>query len=169
MRRTQNTGNTGHAAAGFFKLRTSQDSVFQDQEFFPKSDKKSSKKNSPAPYRLVPLPPTKVGAKCLTTVVLDNLDRVLRHWGDENKTTRWSNNMDVIDRQRFARGKVTRTYFSYQNCTILSHPLCTKCWFVHHDTSVHVCNYVIETSTQAHTHTYTSLWGVLFVWAMGGR
>ena len=77
MRRPQNTGYTGHAAAGFFKLRISQNSVFQDQEIFPKSDKKSSKKSSPAPYRLVPLPPTKVGAKCLTAVMLDNPDRAL--------------------------------------------------------------------------------------------
>jgi len=61
------------------KSRISKNSVFQDQETFSKIDQKSSSKNSQgsAPHPLAPLPPTKVGAKCLSVVVLHNQDRAL--------------------------------------------------------------------------------------------
>ena len=56
---------------------------FKIKNFFPKIDQKSSKKlaglrHAPPPYGAAPLPPTKVGAKCLAAVVQDNQDRALR-------------------------------------------------------------------------------------------
>jgi len=63
----------------FWKFRISKNSVFQEQEIFPKIDKKFEGLHPvPPPYGATPLPPTKVGAKCLAVVVLDNLDRALR-------------------------------------------------------------------------------------------
>jgi len=56
---------------------------FKTKAFFPKIDQKSSTKKikvlrpAPPPYGAAPLPPTKVGAKCLAAVVLAHHDRVL--------------------------------------------------------------------------------------------
>jgi len=40
----QTIGSPGHVTTCFLKFRISKNSVFQDQDFFPKIDKKSSKK-----------------------------------------------------------------------------------------------------------------------------
>jgi len=55
---------------------------FKTNIFFPKIDKIIKKKivglhPAPPPYGAAPHPPTKVGAKCLSAVVLDNPDRAL--------------------------------------------------------------------------------------------
>jgi len=110
-RRPQNTCRTGDTGVGFLKLRISQNSVFKTKKF-SKNRPKIIEKNSvwlrpaPTPYGSAPLPPTKVGAKCLTAVVLDNPDRALCYWGAENKTTRRNNNMDVPDRQDLQEAKL---------------------------------------------------------------
>ena len=70
---SQIIGSPGHVTSCFSKFWISKNSVFNDQEFFPKIHKKSSKtvENRGA----APLPPTQVGAKCLAAVVLDNQGR----------------------------------------------------------------------------------------------
>jgi len=66
------------------KSCVSKNSVFQDQDIFPKNRQKIIKKKSaglrpaPPPYGAAPVPPTKVGAKGLAAVVLDNQDCTLR-------------------------------------------------------------------------------------------
>jgi len=53
-------------------------SVFEEQKKFQKIDKQSSKKIKglhPAPAAAAPPPPTKVGANCLSAVVLDDQNR----------------------------------------------------------------------------------------------
>jgi len=77
-RREGKTQNRKQGKACFWKSCISKNSVLQDQDIFSKIHKKSSKKNfAPPPYGAAPLPPTKVGAKCLAAAVLAHRDRVL--------------------------------------------------------------------------------------------
>jgi len=62
----------------FLRFRISQNSVFQNQQFFSKNRQQIIKKSPEFFLGAAPLPPTKVGAKCLAAVVLDNPDRALR-------------------------------------------------------------------------------------------
>jgi len=60
----------------FLKFCIEKNSVFQHQEIFSKNRQKfinfAGLRPAPPPYGAAPLPPTKVGAKCLAAVVLDN-------------------------------------------------------------------------------------------------
>jgi len=92
-RRPQIIGSRGHirntCLNTCLKYRFSNIFVCEDHEFFEKINKKSSKQNSWActpPYRAVPLPPTKMGAKCLSTVVLDNQDCALSQLAGQTRT-----------------------------------------------------------------------------------
>jgi len=71
----------GHITPSFSKLLCiSKNSVFQDQDIFSKNRQKIIQFFSwgHPPYGAAPLPPTKVGAKCLAALVLDNQDCTLR-------------------------------------------------------------------------------------------
>jgi len=75
MRRPQNTSNTNHAVARILKIAYFP--AFKTR-ICPKNRQKIIKKKfaglrpAHSPYGAAPLPSTKVGAKCLTAVVLDN-------------------------------------------------------------------------------------------------
>jgi len=73
----------GHAGTGFFEIWYFQEFCLSRLKFFSKYQPKIIKKEfqprtpslqgpSPSPYGGAPLPPTKVGAKCLATVALVN-------------------------------------------------------------------------------------------------
>ena len=80
-RRPRTIGSPGHVNSQFFKIMYfSESCLSRPGHFSQKSTKNHQKKFAglrPAspPYGAAPLQPTKVGAKCLATVVLDNQDR----------------------------------------------------------------------------------------------
>jgi len=84
-RRPRTIGSHGHVNSQFFEIMYFQEFCHSRPEhFFQKNRPKIIKKNFagprpvPLPYGAGPLPLTKVGAKCLAAVMLDNQDRALR-------------------------------------------------------------------------------------------
>ena len=82
-RRPRTIGCPGHVNLSLSKSCISKKSVFQGQDMFSKNRQKIIQKKivglrpAPTPYGAAHLPPTKVGAKCLAALVLDNQDRAL--------------------------------------------------------------------------------------------
>jgi len=78
-------GSLGHVRTCFFEIPYFQEFCLQD----PKSTKIikfAGPRPAPIPYGAGPLPPTKVGAKCLVAVVLAHHDRVLSRCRKQMKT-----------------------------------------------------------------------------------
>jgi len=82
-RRPRTIWYPGHAGTRFFEISYFQEFCLSRPRNFSKNRGKIIKKNlaglrpAPLPYGAAPLPPNKVGAKCLAAVVLDNPDRAL--------------------------------------------------------------------------------------------